>query len=149
MTNPSDEFKAAAVKLRDLATAASTDNDGTPTAHWNAAPCWPKDDDGNRFLYGDHLTRDDGRTIPWPPLLRGGMRSRAPYMHGQHADYAAAMGPTVGHAVVGLLNAAAAMAVDYPDLARDHDRAACDDYACNLMGAALAVARAINTGGQP
>ncbi|TMU98075.1 hypothetical protein [Streptomyces sp. DASNCL29] len=40
-----------------------------------------------------------------------------------------------------LLDTAAAMAEEYPELARDHDREVCEDYACGLMGATLALAR--------
>ncbi|MEU8473728.1 hypothetical protein [Streptomyces hygroscopicus] len=105
-TSPADQIRAAAVLLRALATAASTDTDGTPTAHWNTEPCWPDDDDGTRYLCGDHLTRDDGRTISWPHLLRGG-RGRAPYMATQHAEYAAAMGPALGLALAAWLDSAA------------------------------------------
>ncbi|MFB9485374.1 hypothetical protein ACFFSH_39340 [Streptomyces filamentosus] len=47
-----------------------------------------------------------------------------------------------------LLDTAAAMVDVWPELGDDHDREACDDYACELVGAALAVARAI-TGSQP
>lgn len=48
-----------------------------------------------------------------------------------------------------LLDSAAELATNYPDLARDHDRETCDDYACDLMGHAIALARAINGGEQP
>ena len=57
--------------------------------------------------------------------------------------------PAVVEAVAELLEAAEDMAHDYPDLARDHDRPTCDDYACDVMGRAIAVARAINGGEQP
>ncbi|CAM5249945.1 hypothetical protein SGLAM104S_01602 [Streptomyces glaucescens] len=43
-----------------------------------------------------------------------------------------------------LMDAAAELATGYPDLARDHDRETCDDYACDLMGRAITAARAIN-----
>lgn len=43
-----------------------------------------------------------------------------------------------------LCDAAAAMVDVYPELGDDHDREGCDDYACDLIGATLAVARAIN-----
>ena len=123
---PADELRAAATKIRNLATAASTDNDGKPTANWNTKPCWPEDDDGNRFLFGDHLTRDDDRTISWPLLLRGGRQHHQPYMHAQHAEYAAAMGPTVGLALADWLDSAA----------RDAEHIGPDPHA-------LAVARAV------
>ncbi|MGV9803900.1 hypothetical protein ACWDTP_38265 [Mycobacterium sp. NPDC003449] len=104
--SPADQIRAAAELLRALATAASTDPDGLPTARWHTEPCWP-DDDSTRFLYGDHLTRDDGRRISWPLLNRGGSPQRPSYMHGQHAEYAAAMDPTVGLALADWLDAAA------------------------------------------
>ena len=46
------------------------------------------------------------------------------------------------------LDAMAEWARAYPEMAHDHDRPACDDYACDAMGEALAVARLINTGSQ-
>ncbi|MEU5608417.1 hypothetical protein AB0H03_06615 [Streptomyces sparsogenes] len=105
-TSPADQIRAAAEELRALAVAASASSDGTPTAHWNTEPCWP-DDDSTRFLRGDYLTRDDGRRISWPNLLRGGTGARPPYMATQHAEYAATMGPAVGLAVAAWLDSAA------------------------------------------
>ena len=51
--------------------------------------------------------------------------------------------PAIVEALEELLDAAAKMAREYPDLAREHDRPTCDDYACDVMGHALAVARAV------
>ena len=51
--------------------------------------------------------------------------------------------------IAALLDAAALLATNYPDLARNHDRATCDDYACDIMGAAITAARAILGGEQP
>ncbi|MFE7954409.1 hypothetical protein [Streptomyces sp. NPDC057413] len=124
---PADELRAAAEKLRALATAASTDTDGTPTAHWHS-----KDQaHDHSFLYGDYLTRDDGRTISWPLLLRGGSAQRPSHMHPQHAAYAAAMGPTVGLALADWLDVASVNAVvlTWPN---------------DFIERALTVARAIN-----
>ena len=105
---PADELRTAADKLRALATTASTDDDGTPTAHWNAQPCWNHlPDDGNRFLYGDRLTSDDGRPWSWPSLLHGGGQHRPARMRARHAEYAATMGPSVGLALADWLDAAA------------------------------------------
>ncbi|WP_225840285.1 hypothetical protein [Streptomyces sp. NK08204] len=42
-----------------------------------------------------------------------------------------------------LLDSAAELATAYPDLARDHDRETCDDYACDLMGRSIHLARTI------
>lgn len=85
---PADEIRAAAEKLRALATAASTDTDGTPTANWTAI------DQG----YDRSIIRS-GRIF----LTRGGSFQRPAYMHTQHAAYAAAMDPTVGLALADLL----------------------------------------------
>lgn len=110
MTDEAAELRAAAEKLRRLATAASTDSDGTPTAHWH------HDDQGcgRGALYGDHLTRDDGRRISWPPLARGGSYQRPSYMHVQHAAYAAAVGPGVGLALAAWLEEEAVAASANP-----------------------------------
>jgi hypothetical protein len=132
MTTPAGELRTAAEKLRALATAASTDPDGTPTANWHTQPRRPDDDTSGHHLYGDHLTRDDGRTISWPLLNRGGSPQRPSYMHAQHAAYAAAMGPTVGIALADWLDSAA----------EDAEQIGPDPHA-------VATARAINTGGQP
>lgn len=56
--------------------------------------------------------------------------------------------PAVIEAIEQLLDATAEWAREYPEMAHDHDRPACEDYACDVMGRALAVARQINTGGQ-
>ncbi|WP_329592169.1 hypothetical protein OG195_27395 [Streptomyces sp. NBC_01362] len=106
-TTPADELRAAAEKLRALATAASTDTDGNPTAQWNAEPRWPDAPDGHWNLYGGYTSRDDGRRFGWPRLNRGGSQHRQAYMQPQHATYIAAMGPGVGLALADWLDAAA------------------------------------------
>lgn len=58
------------------------------------------------------------------------------------------LAPAVTEAVAQLLDTFTEWAREYPEMAHDHDRPACDDYACDVMGSALALARAIN-GGQP
>lgn len=123
---PADELKAAAERLRALATAASTAPDGTPTARWHSDPRRP------HHLYGDHRTLDDGRTISWPLLNRGGSPQRPAYMHAQHAEYAAVMGPALG-----LLVAKWLASWDGADF--DEHAAMPDD-----LQHALAIARAIN-----
>lgn len=60
-----------------------------------------------------------------------------------NADYLAAMHPGVGLALADWLDAAADMAQAYPELAHDHDRPACDDYACDVMGRAIETARTL------
>lgn len=128
MTTPADELTTAAAKLRTLAEAASTDPDGTPTAHWNSED----QGHGHSQLWGDYLTRDDGRTISWPTLIRGGSMHRQAYMHTQHADYAAVMGPAVGLALAKWLDS-------WHGTDFDEHAAMPDDLAH-----ALAIARAIN-----
>ncbi|MFF8422977.1 hypothetical protein [Streptomyces sp. NPDC015680] len=98
------ELRAAAQQLRALATAASTDTDGNPTAQWNAEPRWPADPDGTSHLYGGYRTLDDGRRIASPSLLRGGSPQRPTRMYTQHADYIATMGPAVGLALADWLD---------------------------------------------
>lgn len=56
--------------------------------------------------------------------------------------------PAVVEALEGLLTATAEWAREYPEMAHDHDRPACEDYACDVMGRSIALARQIN-GGQP
>ncbi|MFJ2909376.1 hypothetical protein ACIO8F_08060 [Streptomyces sp. NPDC087228] len=103
-TAPAAALRAAAARLRALATAASIDADGTPTTTWSAKLRRPADPDGSSLLYGDHRTREDGRRIAWPPLLRGGSQQRPTYIHTQHADYIATMGPGVGLAIADWLD---------------------------------------------
>ncbi|MYU24501.1 hypothetical protein [Streptomyces sp. SID8352] len=104
MTCPADQLRAAAALLRRLATAASTDPDGTPTAHWHYTALRL----GRASLHGDHLTLDDDRVVSWPSLVRGGDFRRPSYMYVNHAAYAATMGPAVGLALADWLEAAAA-----------------------------------------
>lgn len=87
MTTPADEIRAAAAKLRGLATAASTDAHGHDTSTWSSEHVRP----GDARLYGP------GRTS----ILRGspsgpGGRGARPHLHPQHADYIAALHPGVG-----------------------------------------------------
>lgn len=56
--------------------------------------------------------------------------------------------PAVVEALEELLNATAEWAREYPEMAHDHGRPACDDYACDVMGRSINLARLIN-GGQP
>jgi len=52
--------------------------------------------------------------------------------------------PSVVEALEELLAATAEWAREYPEMAHDHDRPACEDYACDVMGRGIALARAIN-----
>lgn len=63
--------------------------------------------------------------------------------------YICAMHPGVGKALADHLEALADLAAAYPEMAHDHDRPACEDYACDVMGSGIALARQINTGSQP
>jgi len=97
-----DELRTAATKLRELATAASTDDDGTPTADWHAKPCGScpgVPDDGNRIIWGDRLQHADGSHYSWPKLLHGGSQHRPVRMRARHAEYIVAMGPRAGLAL--------------------------------------------------
>ncbi|MGW4222964.1 hypothetical protein ACWEG1_05855 [Streptomyces bauhiniae] len=137
---PADELRAAADKLRTLATAASTDTDGTPTVNWNTKRNHFVGSDQQTYdhsrLYGDYIINGRGERAGWPLLLRGGGPRRAAYMHTQHAEYAAAMDPTVGLAVAVWLEAEAAT------WAGDEVHTQCTPALCTL-DAALAVARAL------
>lgn len=124
---PADELKTAAEKLRALATAASTDRSGTPTARWHF-----KERSGlhSGYLYAEN---PDG---PGVRLILGGSsgprgRGMHPGMRTRHGEYAATVDPTVGLALADWLDSAA---IDAEQIGPDP--------------CALAVARAIN-GGQP
>ncbi|MFD6531558.1 hypothetical protein [Streptomyces sp. NPDC060184] len=102
-STPSDTLRAAATKLRGLATAASTDTDGTPTTRWSTTPLHS----GYSSLHGDVQTLDDGRVVASPRLLHGGDMRRPVRMRTQHAEYAATMDPTVGLALADWLETSA------------------------------------------
>ena len=60
-----------------------------------------------------------------------------------NARHIAAMHSGVGLALADWLQAAADMAEAYPEMAHDHDRPACEDYACDVMGRAIETARVV------
>ena len=122
MTSPAQELRTAAATLRALL----ADRQLTPGP-------WLSMDRGDRVLWDGEGAEDQ------PPVYV----VDEPMSNGANADYIAVMHPDVAREFADLLTAAADMAAEYPDLARDHDRPACDDYACGVMGHALAVARAI------
>ncbi|MEU7293348.1 hypothetical protein AB0A76_09110 [Streptomyces exfoliatus] len=117
--SPADQLRTAADKLRVVATAAETKRPG----RW--APGAAGSVISPRKGGVDYVTP---HTIPDGPEV---------------AAYIALMGTDVGRATVTLLDAAAALVDAYPELGDDHDREACDDYACDLVAATLAVARQI------
>lgn len=129
---PADELRTAAAKLRALATAAATDGRDRPTAIWHFKPR----DSRSGYLYAEN---PDG---PGVRLLTGGStgphgRGSHPGMRTRHGEYAAAMDPTVGLALAAWLDSWTGIDLSeggpLPEDARH----------------ALAVARAINGGGQP
>lgn len=140
MTAPADEITAAADKLRALATAASTGRKGEPTTTWavryhiNEFTRQEERDHGCRLVATD--TADENghgatQLFHGPSGGHGG-RGPGPSMRPQHAAYIAAMDPTVGLALADLLD----------DQADGDDEGVINPWA-------LAVARAINTGGRP
>ncbi|MFJ4637542.1 hypothetical protein ACIP69_18195 [Streptomyces hygroscopicus] len=90
--SPAALLRAAAERVRSLATAAAEDS-GSP--HWIATRHFP----------------DATFTTLWTDshsvLMRGGGRHRAPYVHAPVGDYIATMGPAVGHALADWLDSAA------------------------------------------
>lgn len=129
---PADEIRAAAAKLRGLATAASTDAHGHDTSTWSSEHVRP----GDARLYGP------GRTS----ILRGGPsgpggRGTRPHLHPQHADYIAALHPGVGAVLADWLDATVAevIAADGTEYALHPDGSDFDGW-----NAALTLARLIN-----
>lgn len=131
MSSPADELKAAADKLHSLITFLG-DNRG-PWKVGTPPSGYPQSISNVGVPYCVADTHED----PSIPVF-----TIAPYI--------ATMHPGVGKANASLLEAAAGFVDDYPDLTRPHvDDEPCSDHACRIVHAALAVARAINTGGQP
>lgn len=58
------------------------------------------------------------------------------------------LAPAAVEGIAELLDAFAEWAREYPEMAHDHDRPACDDYACDVMGRGIGLARLLH-GGQP
>lgn len=154
---PADEIRAAAVKLRTLATNASTDRTDRPTAHW--AFTERRSDAGEGRGIGmlratDHLNPDDNPRIGRPLMhATTGPRGLPPSLAVQHGQYIAAMDPRVGLALAVWLDRTASAwdALNHAaDMALDPDDAAHAAAAEQLRGGpydaveALAVARLIN-----
>lgn len=51
------------------------------------------------------------------------------------------LAPAAVEGIAELLDAFAEWAREYPEMAHDHDRPACEDYACDVMGRGIALAR--------
>ncbi|MFD5875666.1 hypothetical protein [Streptomyces sp. NPDC060322] len=108
-TSAADQLRAAAAQLRALATAASTDTDGRPTAHWavryqpgvtpGAAPLT----DRNCYLDAIDEADPDGRGARRLLHGGGGSRTRPPSVEPQHGRYIALMDPTLGLALAAWL----------------------------------------------
>ncbi|MCQ8831821.1 hypothetical protein [Streptomyces malaysiensis] len=101
-TNPTDQIRAAAELLRALATAASTDETGRPTARWYFTEHGRHD---SGYLYAANPTGPGAR------ILRGGSsgphgRGLRPHLAARHGEYIAAMDPTVGFALAAWLDSA-------------------------------------------
>lgn len=111
MTTPADELRTAAATLRALATAASTNDDGTPTAQW--AFTERRFDSGEGWGSGMLRAVDslDGDADPrlGKALVHGsgGTRGQSPSLAVQHGEYIAAMDPGVGAAIADWLDSAA------------------------------------------
>lgn len=145
MPTPADELRAAADRLRKLATAASTDRHGRDTSTWISE---------QRSLTDGQLRTPDGIS-----LLRGGSsgpggrRGLPPRLNPQHAAYIAAMDPALGLVLADWLDGAARGwdALNYAaDMALNPDDPAHAAAAEELRGGpydaaeALAVGRLIN-----
>ncbi|MFD3741082.1 hypothetical protein [Streptomyces sp. NPDC058629] len=102
---PADLLRAAAVLLRELATAASTDQAGRPTSRWavryqpGVLPGAPPQTERSCYLDAVDEAAPDGRGAR--PLIHGtgSTRGRAPSVEPQHGRYIALMDPGVGLAV--------------------------------------------------
>lgn len=141
MTTPADEITTAATRLRTLASALPANDWGDRP--WHAEECNDTDDTNPCpciVAQGEYREFDQ----PQIPLIQYVADAENP----EYAAYIAAIHPGVGLALGELLDAAAGLARAYPEMAHDHDRPACDDYTCDVMGRALALARAINGGQQ-
>ncbi|MFK0140675.1 hypothetical protein [Streptomyces murinus] len=88
---PADEIKQAATRLRELATAASTDGRDKPTTRWHFKKC-----DNRGYLYAENPTGPGVRITPSTPANPG--------MWPRHGDYIATMDPTVGLALADWLD---------------------------------------------
>jgi hypothetical protein len=127
---PADEIRAAAAKLRALATAAA-DNSGS--SNWHTTRHFPDQPDSTFTTLWATGVR---------PLLGGGGRGRVPYVHAPVGDYAAAMDPATGLAFATLLEGVLSSAREASPAHEECD-SWCSPETCDLS-AALAVARAIN-----
>lgn len=126
---PAEELRTAAMKIRGRVASA------TPgiCPHWTHMAV--RHIARNCDIECDH---DEHRTLDQPTWDR---YEDAPYI-------ALMQNPDLGVALADWLDALAAMATACPEMAHDHDRPACDDYACDVMGRGIAVARQI-LGEQP
>jgi hypothetical protein len=122
---------AASVTQPDLALAPpapqeATVTDRTPQETLTAAANYV------RLVAETNRAICENRTIPVE------MRGRT-----QASVARADMHPTVGAALADWLDAMAVWAREYPEMAHDHDRPACEEYACDVMGSGIAFARQI------
>ncbi|MFF3620023.1 hypothetical protein [Streptomyces sp. NPDC002467] len=143
---PIDELHAAAEKLKSRVKDASPGPwDSMAHTHMEdgcrCLSCW----EASGWVFTHTKTCDETELAQ---RNREAADCNVDVMSFEDAEYAITVHPGVGAALAELLAAATRLAAAYPEMAHDHDRPACDDYACDVMGAALAVARAI-LGSQP
>ncbi|MFJ2568906.1 hypothetical protein ACIOYT_00600 [Streptomyces halstedii] len=111
---PDDLLRAAAEKLHALATAASVDSSGRPTAQWavryqpGILPGAPPQTDRDCYLRAVDEADADGRGARSLLHGGGGSRTRPPSVEPQHGRFIAAMDPGVGLALAAWLDRAAA-----------------------------------------
>ena len=105
MTTAADELRAAAARLRELATAASTDpHTNRPTETWEFRPK-PVEFPTSFPPHGMLATPEtDGRITNLIHGGGGGTRARSPWMFEVHGAYIATMGPPVGVALADWLD---------------------------------------------
>ena len=147
MTTAADELRAAAARMRTLATAASIGPKGEVTTNWavqyriNEFTREEERDRGARL----YASGDTAETGPRTPIFRGpsggyGGRGPGPSMPTQFAEYVAAMDPTVGLLLAELLETAAEYVASVDEDAVAHP---------THLVRAFAIAQAINTGSRP
>ena len=113
MTTSADELRAAAARLRGLASAASTDpHSNRPTVSWEfltKKPEFPTDfPPHGRLIAPD----SEGRNRDLIHGGGGGTRAHSPWMFEAHGAYIAAMHPGVGKALADWLEYEAEFGTD-------------------------------------
>jgi hypothetical protein len=133
---PATEFHEAAELLREAASNA------TP-GPWRPHDTHLLDHGGHTAtVMTDRADLNGSELIAWVPTM-----SNEPWDETRNAwrnaGWMAFMHPGVGIALAEWMDAMAVWAREYPEMAHDHDRPACEDYACDVMGRGIALARQI------